>query len=154
MCSYCGCQSIEVVGRFTSEHEEIINAAGDLRRAVQAGESAAVAHSAEVLRVLLDPHTRAEEVGLFRVLRRDPGFTEHVDSLCGEHTSLDAMLATIADGDHTGLDTFVGALRRHIDREENGLFPAAAIGLDGPDWEEVDALTPAARPTPAVPASS
>lgn len=46
MCSYCGCQSIEVVGRFTGEHEEIINAAGDLRRAVQAGERAAVVHSA------------------------------------------------------------------------------------------------------------
>lgn len=61
-----------------------------------------------MLRGLLDPHTRAEQVGLFG-----------------------------------GLDAFVGALRRHIDREEDGLFPAAAIRLDGPDWEEVDVPTPA-----------
>ena len=28
-------------------------------------------------------------------------------------------------------------LRRHIDKEENGLFPAAVIALDGPAWERV-----------------
>ena len=42
MCSYCGCESIEVIGRFMAEHEQIINATGDLRRAVAAGDPDAV----------------------------------------------------------------------------------------------------------------
>ena len=33
MCSYCGCDSIEVIGRFMAEHVEIINATGELRAA-------------------------------------------------------------------------------------------------------------------------
>ncbi len=37
-------------------------------------------------------------------------------------------------------------LRSHIDKEENGLFPAAAIELDGPDWVQVDHLTPSPEP--------
>ncbi|MDQ1289210.1 MAG: hypothetical protein QG622_2776 [Actinomycetota bacterium] len=40
MCSYCGCQAITVAGRFTAEHEEIINATGRLREAVRDGEPA------------------------------------------------------------------------------------------------------------------
>jgi hemerythrin-like domain-containing protein len=30
-------------------------------------------------------------------------------------------------------------LRRHIDREENGLFPAAVIALDGAAWDRLSA---------------
>ena len=36
------------------------------------------------------------------------------------------------------------ALRAHIDHEDNGLFPAAAVALAGGDgWGRVHALTPA-----------
>ena len=37
MCSYCGCDSITVIGRFMNEHVEIVNACGQLRRAVADG---------------------------------------------------------------------------------------------------------------------
>ena len=37
---------------------------------------------------------------------------------------------------------FEDALREHINREDNGLFPAAAIHLGGPEWDEVERLTP------------
>ena len=144
MCSYCGCESIEVIGRFMAEHVEIINASGVLRRACERRDGAAVVAAADDLGLLLDPHTGAEEVGLFAVLAEDEEFTEHVHRLCAEHIALDAALATIRAGDHGSDPAFDLALRHHIDREENGLFPAAAIAFAGMEWERVHALTPAA----------
>lgn len=32
-------------------------------------------------------------------------------------------------------NTVQNILGRHIDKEDNGLFPAAIIALDGDDWE-------------------
>ncbi|PZU50117.1 MAG: hemerythrin [Arsenicicoccus sp.] len=145
MCTYCGCESIEVVGRFMTEHTEIINAAGELRRACRTGDQAVVETTADALADLLSPHTRAEEVGLFAVMRRGEQFTDHIDDLCREHTTLDAQLAEIRAGGHASFPVFEDLLRHHIDREDNGLFPAAAIALDGPDWVEVDDNTPPGR---------
>lgn len=142
MCTYCGCESIEVIGRFMAEHTAIINAAGDLRRACEGGEEAAVHAAADVLAGLLNPHTAAEEVGLFSVMRREEQFTDHIDELCAEHTDLDERLAAVRAGDHASYPAFEHLLRHHIDREDNGLFPAAAIALDGPDWAQVEQTTP------------
>ncbi len=141
MCSYCGCESIRVVGRFMAEHVAIINACGALRRAC-VGDGDDVGPAVDRLRDLLEPHTHAEEVGLFAVLAADPEFTEHVRSLCAEHGSLDGLLQEIRCGRWEAVGPFERALRAHIDREENGLFPAAAIALAGPGWEDVEALTP------------
>jgi hemerythrin-like domain-containing protein len=147
MCTYCGCESITVIGRFMAEHTEIINAAGELRRACEGGTSSQVAAAATRVEALLHPHTRDEETGLFTVMRRQEEFADHIDSLCAEHTTLDAQLEAIrtagAGVDLALVDTFLHDLRHHIDREDNGLFPAAAIALEGPDWEEVDDVTPA-----------
>lgn len=130
-----------------AEHIEIINATGVLRRAVERGAVEEVRTAAHLLAALLTPHTRAEEVGLFSVMSRDDEFAEHVARLCEEHSSLDARLGEIADGEWGAMGGFERALRDHIDREENGLFPAAAIAFAGPEWTEVTDLTPAA---PAV----
>lgn len=144
MCSYCGCRSITVIGRFSAEHDEIVNLCGALRRTTTGTEpasAAAVAEAAAKLRAALDPHTGSEERGLFTELRADPEFTEHVDALCAEHHDLHELLDRIAAGDLEVLARFETMLRRHIDREENGLFPAAAIALDGPAWERVTRLS-------------
>lgn len=130
-----------MIGRFSAEHEAIANAAGELRRAAELGDLPAARDRADQLGQLLHPHTASEERGLFSELRRDPEFTEHVDDLCREHHDLDAGLAAIAGGDMSGAGRFVDRLRRHIDREENGLFPAAAVALDGAGWERVVART-------------
>jgi hemerythrin-like domain-containing protein len=157
VCSYCGCESIEVVGRFMAEHDELINASGHLRRACDSGDATAITAAIGTLTSLLGPHTRAEEVGLFAVLAEDAEFTEHVHGLCAEHEQIDALLAAVAaagdtptTGDpeadrarrRTAYDAFEHLLRRHIDHEDNGLFPAAAIAFAGPEWERVAALTP------------
>lgn len=142
MCTYCGCESITVIGRFMAEHTEIVNAAGSLRLACEGGDPSQVAAAVDAVGALLHPHTRAEEVGLFAVMRQQEEFSDHIDSLCAEHTTLDAQLERIAAGEHDLVDAFLHDLRHHVDREDNGLFPASAIALDGPDWDEVDRATP------------
>jgi hemerythrin-like domain-containing protein len=146
MCSYCGCRDISLIGRFMTEHEEIVNVAGVLHRAAQGSDPHDVPESLENTIAQLHPHTTAEEKGLFAVLRRNPDFTDHVDTLCAEHTSLDALAERIRAGETDLIERFYNELRDHINKEENGLFPAAAIELDGPDWEEAIGLTPAETP--------
>ena len=142
MCSYCGCENIEVIGRFMAEHVDLINASADLGLACESGDSTTIQVAARTLAELLHPHGGAEEVGLFTVLAEDPEFSEHVRELCGEHVDLDARLSAIITGEHTTYADFDRALRRHIDREENGVFPAAAIAFAGPEWQRVADLTP------------
>ncbi|MGV8849825.1 MAG: hemerythrin domain-containing protein [Propionibacteriaceae bacterium] len=142
MCSYCGCDSIEVIGRFMAEHVEIINATGKLRRAVSSGDADSVASTRSAVAGLLWPHTEAEEAGLFRVMARDEVFADHIATLCGEHESLGGLLAEVIPGDDVTMARFEDALREHIHKEDNGLFPAAAVSLDGADWVEVHAATP------------
>lgn len=149
MCSYCGCESVEVVGRFMREHVEIINATGDLRRAAGCRDLSLVRAAVATVRALLDPHAAAEESGLFAVLAEDAEFTEHVVALCREHAVLHQLLDRVAAGSYTLFPVFEKMLRAHIDREENGLFPAAAIAFAGPEWERVAALTPGQEPAHA-----
>ena len=66
MCTYCGCESIEVIGRFMAEHTDIVNAAGVLRRAVAFGDHGAVERAADGRLAL------GETVALFWHCLRDP----------------------------------------------------------------------------------
>ena len=124
MCSYCGCENIEVVGRFMREHTEIINASGVLRAACDAGSQDAIAAAAAEVARLFAPHSAAEEAGIFTVMAEDPEFTDYVTRLCSEHEQLNAHLATIvAAADdanrHAAYEEFEHLLRGHIDREDN-----------------------------------
>ena len=142
MCSYCGCQAITVIGRFMAEHDDVVNALTALRTACGRGDLPATVAAVEAMTSLLHPHTHAEEVGLFAVMGADEEFHDHIEVLCGEHRGLDDLLDAIAAGGFDRFDAFERALRAHIEKEDNGLFPAAAIALSGPDWDRVEALTP------------
>lgn len=137
MCSYCGCRSITLIGRFSDEHDAIINATGVMRRAAATGDSQTTRAAVDHLATLLDPHVLSEERSLSSQLRPDPEFTEHIERLCTEHHAIAVGLTRVADGDLAYAVALETLLRRHIDKEENGLFPAAAIALDGPAWEQV-----------------
>jgi hemerythrin-like domain-containing protein len=139
MCQHCGCHFNAVIRRLSDEHDAIVDALGDLRRAAEAGDTTTVRRRAGRLAELLDPHTEAEETGLFRELDADGEFTEHLQALTDDHADLDRRLVAIVDGDLAGVADFVVRLRRHIDREENGLFPAAVIALDGAAWDRLSA---------------
>jgi hemerythrin-like domain-containing protein len=142
MCSYCGCRAITVIGQLSTEHVAIVNATGALRRTALRDGREATATAVQELAALLDPHTTGEERGLFAELRVDPEFAAHVDALCAEHRQIEAQLARVADGDLSDVDGLENLLRRHIDKEENGIFPAAAIALDGAAWDRIQVRAP------------
>jgi hemerythrin-like domain-containing protein len=139
MCSYCGCRSITPIDRLSAEHDDIINVTGELRRAAKEGDRDAAKSAVDHLANLLDRHTADEERSLFAALRTDPAFTDHIDVLCSEHRAIDSVLARILDGDLGWADTLDRSLRQHIDKEENGLFPAAVIALDASTLAEMAA---------------
>ncbi len=140
MCDYCGCRSFTVIARFTAEHEDIVNAAGELRESIESGAQVQAAAAAVALANLLGPHTRDEERTLFAEMAQDAEFSDHVDQLCTEHRDLDEQLAALGTGDLDALHRFYNLLREHINKEENGLFPAAAIALDDDAWDRAQAL--------------
>ena len=140
MCSYCGCRSIALIARFSTEHDAIVNAAGVLRRAIDSGDLRGVPGAAADLTGLLERHTRDEERTLFAEMAEDPEFSEHIAHLSGEHREIEAQLALLGTGDVAAVHRLNDLLRNHIDKEENGLFPAAAIALDGAAWDRAQAL--------------
>ena len=52
-------------------------------------------------------------------------------------TCIFALFARISDGEIGLAREAIAALREHIEKEENGLFPAAAVELEGPVWQEL-----------------
>ena len=62
---------------------------------------------------------------------------------------MDADLEAIEAGDLTRIPTMITLLNNHIDREENGLFPAALAYLDDDQWDTIHRpeLMPTTTPT-------
>ncbi|GIJ30449.1 hypothetical protein Vqi01_56110 [Micromonospora qiuiae] len=145
MCNYCGCREFPLIGQLSAEHEEISNAAERLRAAITKGHGDPVALLDELLAVLM-PHTSVEEAGLFVELRAEGSMAEAVDKLCGEHDDIHGVLGQVdrAAPEWPAVLAALDRLRRHIDNEEHGLFPAAVITLPIPTW---DRLTPQGNTT-------
>lgn len=130
-----------LVGRLTAEHERVADLALDALGALDAGDDAAARSLVDAVVVALGPHTRREESGLFPELRRDADLAPHVDELCDEHDDIHAGLAAAARGDWPAVRTALHVLRRHIDREEHGLFPAALATLTPEQWDRAHAAS-------------
>lgn len=137
MCSYCGCRSNTEIARYTWEHEAILDTMGEVRRASAAADTARMQERVRVLADQLAPHTRREERSLFAEMRKEEEFRAHIEGLCAEHEGLDELLERVANGDHAAVEVLYEGLWRHIDKEENGLFPAAIIAIDGPTWQRI-----------------
>lgn len=141
MCSYCGCRALTEIGDLSREHEALVNALGDVRRALHAVSGAPVSGDTDAavaaLATLLRAHTDREEGGLFVELAANPDFAAHREELLGDHRVVEQLLARLRAGDLPAFDSLEHDLRRHIDREENGLFPAVAVSLDWDGWERI-----------------
>jgi hypothetical protein len=138
MCDYCGCREFPLISQLTGEHEAIAEAAGRLRRAVTDDGGDPVARLDELLELLL-PHTATEESGLFIELRAEGSMAEAVDRLCAEHDHIHGVLGAVdrAAPDWSAVLTALERLHRHIDNEEHGLFPAAAVALSFQAWDRL-----------------
>ena len=83
-----------------------------------------------------------------RETKKSPVQCKPGDRGASERESL-ARCGHVHAGEAIGLErTFERALRAHIDKEDNSIFPAAAVGLDGADWLEVHDTTPQGLCTP------
>jgi hypothetical protein len=138
MCSYCGCQAITVIKLLTLQHEEIINKLGQVRRAAEKNDLAATQSFAYELANLLDPHSAFEEGGLFAALKLDDEFVEPLVKLTLEHKKIDGLVGGIIEGDISVVGELDTLLRNHISNEENGIFPASVLTLDGTIWDQIE----------------
>lgn len=149
MCNYCGCRALEPIAALTAEHVQILNLSLEIRRAVARGEHEAAAGLLGTLNDVLEIHDAVEELALYPAMARFPELSEKVGKLFDEHDELDrvvhaALTAANATGpstaDWAGVSTALEMLAEHIDHEEHGVFPAAAVSLDPEDWEHVAAV--------------
>jgi len=141
MCEYCGCRDIALIGQLSEEHYQAVDAAGVLRRAIDSNDVAQIAQASEAMGQHLIPHNKCEEAGLFHELIKDEYFCPTIENLQNQHVLMHDQLRRISEGEHELFIEFEHTLRRHIDQEENGLFPACAVAVDGPTWEKIDELT-------------
>lgn len=123
----------------TIQHEEIVNKFGEVRRASEVGAADECQKHARELADLLVIHNKLEEDGLFDALAPDEEFSESLAKLRLEHDEIDGLVARVISGEiglTTELEVF---LRNNISNEENGLFPASAVTLDGSVWDQIEA---------------
>lgn len=144
MCSYCGCRAFEAVALLTAEHERLLNLSGEICRALARGDSVVAAGLLGTLQEVLEVHDAVEELALYPAMARQLEFSNTVATLFDEHDELDLVVqAALTAADRTGPSTADWAtvrsalqmLTEHIDHEEHGVFPAAAVSLDPADWE-------------------
>lgn len=126
-----------MIAKLNAEHDAIVNSTYALLMAFRDQETEAAKTAGKVLAELLHPHTHREQDGLFAEMEKDELFTEHIASLCAEHDKLDADLDAISAGELSRIPTMITLLNNHIDREENGLFPAALAFLDDDQWDTI-----------------
>jgi hypothetical protein len=138
MCSYCGCQALPVIRLLTVQHEGVINKFGEVRRAFEGGAAEQCQKSARELGELLSVHNKVEEEGLFNALESDPEFGETLANLRREHDEIDVLVARIIFGEINLVVRLERLLRDNISNEENGLFPASAVTLDGNAWDRIE----------------
>jgi len=161
VCNYCGCRAIEPIARLTSEHEQILALSHEIRTALSHQDHAAASEGLRRLRDVLEVHDAVEELALYPAMARQRELAEKVGTLFDEHDELDrvigdALQPACSDGlgpeQRAALATALETLAEHIDHEEHGLFPAAAVSLDPSDWERATAvrLDMAARTRPGL----
>lgn len=144
VCNYCGCRAIEPVAQLTADHERIQNISGDVRRAVSRDDHATAATLLRELHDVLTVHDAVEELAVYPAMARHSEYADKIGTMFDEHDDLDDVLGTAlrtaqatdpAAADWTEVLAALGALVEHIQREEYGLFPAAAIALAPEEWE-------------------
>ena len=127
-----------MIGLLTDQHEEIINRLGLVRRAAEESDIPLTQLLASELANLLNPHVVLEENGLFATLMSVDEFVEPLEKLTFEHRELDELVERLIDGDLSVIDNLDTLLRNHISNEENGIFPAAVVTLDGEQWDQIE----------------
>jgi hypothetical protein len=142
MCEYCGCQALAPIDDLTREHDLVVNLISDVRSARQGDDVVRMASLARQILTVLGPHTQVEEQGLFPAMKAD--FPDQIAVLEAEHASIHAVLSEASGGTPQDpgwpdrLWATLGELRKHILREQDGVFPAALATLRTAEWEWIE----------------
>ena len=138
MCQYCGCRQISLIRDYIEEHEQIVDVGDDALRALDRGDVERARRGLSRMHEILTRHWAGEEAGVFAVMSEtDVSYAEYVEVLVGEHRLLAAFLDVLdveLPADRERLRFEFEALREHIGREEDGLFPATLTALSGSQW--------------------
>ncbi|HUZ27342.1 MAG TPA: hemerythrin domain-containing protein [Streptosporangiaceae bacterium] len=144
MCEYCGCQTLATIDELTREHDLVVNLIGEVRAAHAGADLVRMAELARQIAVVLGPHTEVEERGLFPALAAD--FPDHIAGLTAEHRRVEEVLGEASAGTPADpawparLVEALALLRKHIFKEQDGVFPAALTSLGTADWEAAEAV--------------
>lgn len=111
---------------------------GMVRRAAKKNDLSSARNFAHELVDLLNPHTAFEEDGLFDALMLDDEYVESLMKLKEEHIQINGLIDHLMQGDLTVIDDLDTLLRNHISNEENGIFPSAAVTIDGSVWDQME----------------
>lgn len=143
MCDYCGCQALTAIVELTAEHDLLVELSAHARAALRAGQLDEAVRVSRSVASALAPHTAVEEGALFPAMADEYG--EQVAGLLDEHRQIEAVLAESATSTPTDpgwprrLEAALHLLRRHILKEQDGVFPAALALLDPDQWDAVEA---------------
>lgn len=153
MCEYCGCQSVPVIAELTTEHDQIVELVGETRAAYQRADIEAMVELCQRISAVLAPHTVVEEQGLFPAMTAD--FPEQIAALQAEHRRIEAVLGAAGDGTARADEAWparvietLALLRKHIFKEQDGVFPAALSTLRNDQWDHLGDLRAAQKLLP------
>jgi hemerythrin-like domain-containing protein len=147
MCQNCGCLANTLINELTEEHDRVVELIRSAVEHQKSGRGAEAIRDCQGISAILVPHTIVEEAGLFHELLDE--FPHQLAELIDEHRQIERVLAeaveaaesALADPSWPGrLHTALAQLREHILKEQDGVFPAAVIALDGEQWERVQII--------------
>ena len=149
MCHYCGCRQMPLIRDYVAEHERATTLGGDAARAL---DHLRLDEARRLLGELLEElrsHWQGEENGIFAVMSKEPEYAAYIEPLVAEHRELAALLTTVDlsdPADRERVRAAVADLDEHISKEEDGLFPASLIALNGAEWDAAMAAWLEAHP--------
>ncbi|KJE19755.1 hypothetical protein FF36_05954 [Frankia torreyi] len=145
MSEYCWCTATPAIEDLIREHDELVELSAEAREAYRRGDLESLIDCCARISTVLGPHTVVEERGLFPPMAAE--FPEKIAILRGEHRRIEAVLAGAADGTARTDPTWAALavemltlLRRHIVKEQEGLFPAALAVLSNEQWDMLTAI--------------
>ncbi|CAO5191288.1 Hemerythrin-like domain-containing protein [Frankia sp. AiPs1] len=140
MSDYCWCLATPAIEELIREHDELIELTALARAAYRCGDIEALVECCIAITTVLGPHIEVEERGLFPPMAVE--FPEKIAILSGEHRRIEAVLAGATDGTANTdpawparVIDMLTLMRRHIVKEQEGLFPAALTVLTSDQWE-------------------
>ena len=137
MCDYCDCRAQPEIAALSAQHEEILAVVGALRRLLDDGcDAGELTRLVAELSVLLLPHARRKEAGVFAELRLAVG-SDYVERFDREHDMIEAQLIDPSLDAET-LVSVLDILSAHILDEETDMYSAARQLLDATQWAAVD----------------